>query len=101
MKPTRTLTRTIGTGITTFTETVTSGSTVTTSVVTTVINTVDTETVTGNFIDAQTNVWYGSASSPCVSASLTVCGHEFGDADCSLVLQLYNRCFYGRGILLA
>ncbi|KAK1248901.1 hypothetical protein MKX08_007121 [Trichoderma sp. CBMAI-0020] len=65
VKPTRTLTRTIGTGITTFTETVTSGSTTTTSVVTTVVNTVDTETVTGNFIDAQTNVWYGSASSPC------------------------------------
>lgn len=67
MKPTRTLTRTIGTGITTFTETVTSGSTTTTSVVTTVVNNVDTETVTGNFVDAQTNVWYGSASSPCVS----------------------------------
>ncbi|KAL6890400.1 hypothetical protein GGI43DRAFT_387603 [Trichoderma evansii] len=65
VSPTRTLTRTIGTGITTFTETLTSGSTVTTSVVTTVVNTVETATVTGNFIDAQTNVWYGSASSPC------------------------------------
>lgn len=67
MSPTRTITRTIGTGVTTFTETVTSGSTTTTSVVTTVVNTVGTVTVTGNFIDAQTNVWYGSASSPCVS----------------------------------
>lgn len=86
VKPTRTLTRTIGTGITTFTETITSGSTVTTSVVTTVVNTIDTETVTGNFIDAQTNVWYGSASSPCVSSYLAVFGHDFGDADCSPVL---------------
>jgi hypothetical protein len=69
VSPTRTLTRTIGTGITTFTETVTSGSTVTTSVITTVVNTVETATVTGNFIDGQTNVWYGSATSPCVSLS--------------------------------
>lgn len=67
VSPTRTLTRTIGTGVTTFTETITSGSTTTTSVVTTVVNTVATATVTGNFIDGQTNVWYGSASSPCVS----------------------------------
>ncbi|KAL7899846.1 hypothetical protein HDV63DRAFT_403074 [Trichoderma sp. SZMC 28014] len=65
VSPTRTLTRTIGTGVTTFTETITSGSTTTTSVVTTVVNTVATATVTGNFIDGQTNVWYGSASSPC------------------------------------
>jgi hypothetical protein len=76
VKPTRTLTRTIGTGITTFTETVTSGSTTTTSVVTTVVNTVATETVTGNFIAGQTNVWYGSASSPCVSVSFIVFGHD-------------------------
>ncbi|KAL7792572.1 hypothetical protein V8C37DRAFT_416234 [Trichoderma ceciliae] len=59
--PTRTLTRTIGTGVTTFTETISSTATV----VTTVVNTVETITVTENFIVPQTNAWYGSASSPC------------------------------------
>lgn len=61
--PTRTLTRTIGTGVTTFTEV--TGTT--TEVVTTVVNTVETATVTENFILPQSNVWYGSAEPPCVS----------------------------------
>ncbi|UKZ50323.1 hypothetical protein TrVGV298_004581 [Trichoderma virens] len=59
--PTRTLTRTIGTGVTTFTEV--TGTT--TEVVTTVVNTVETATVTENFILPQGNVWYGTAEPPC------------------------------------
>ncbi|KAL6696873.1 hypothetical protein J3F84DRAFT_310521 [Trichoderma pleuroticola] len=59
--PTRTLTRTIGTGVTTFTEVT---GTIT-EVVTTVVNTVETATVTDNFILPQGNVWYGTAEPPC------------------------------------
>ncbi|RFU78262.1 hypothetical protein TARUN_3977 [Trichoderma arundinaceum] len=59
--PTRTASRTIGTGITTFTETISSRTTV----VTTVVNTVEVATVTGNYILPQTNNWYGTAESPC------------------------------------
>lgn len=61
--PTRTLTRTIGTGVTTFTETLSS----TTTVVTTVLDLTSVITNTGNFIEPDTNLWYGSATSPCVS----------------------------------
>ncbi|PTB46827.1 hypothetical protein M441DRAFT_85805 [Trichoderma asperellum CBS 433.97] len=59
--PTRTLTRTIGTGVTTFTETLSS----TTTVVTTVLDLTSVITNTGNFIEPDTNLWYGSATSPC------------------------------------
>ncbi|KAL6908502.1 hypothetical protein GGI43DRAFT_145870 [Trichoderma evansii] len=59
--PTRTLTRTIGTGVTTFTETL--GST--TTVITTVLDISEVVTNTGNFIEPDTNLWYGSATSPC------------------------------------
>ncbi|ETS01003.1 hypothetical protein M419DRAFT_112219, partial [Trichoderma reesei RUT C-30] len=59
--PTRTLTRTIGTGVTTFTTTI--GTT--TSTVTTVVNTVDVQTATGNFILPDLNNWYGTAEPPC------------------------------------
>ncbi|KAL6874813.1 hypothetical protein J3F83DRAFT_519285 [Trichoderma novae-zelandiae] len=59
--PTRTLTRTIGTGVTTYTTAI--GSTVTT--VTTVVNTIDVQTVSGNFILPDLNEWYGTASPPC------------------------------------
>ncbi|KAL7920770.1 hypothetical protein ACQKWADRAFT_149796 [Trichoderma austrokoningii] len=63
--PTRTFFRTFGTGVTTLTETITSGTAVTTTVITTALNSVDTEIITGNFLNAATNVWYGSATSPC------------------------------------
>jgi hypothetical protein len=61
--PTRTETRFIGTGVTTFTETI-SG---TTTEVTTVLDLDSVITYTDNVIDPNTNFWYGSASSPCVS----------------------------------
>ncbi|RFU73771.1 hypothetical protein TARUN_8471, partial [Trichoderma arundinaceum] len=59
--PVRTRTRTIGTGVTTFTQTRSD----TTVVVTTVLNELDVNTFTENFIEPQTDLWYGSASSPC------------------------------------
>jgi hypothetical protein len=61
--PHRVLTRTIGTGVTTFTEVV---GTITT-VVTTVEDLFEPVTFTDNEIDPDTNLWYNSATSPCVS----------------------------------
>ncbi|KAL7927655.1 hypothetical protein ACQKWADRAFT_277416 [Trichoderma austrokoningii] len=59
--PTRTLTRTIGTGVTTFTESLSS----TTTVITTVLDLTSVITATDNVIEPDTNLWYGSATSPC------------------------------------
>ncbi|PNP42710.1 hypothetical protein TGAMA5MH_05451 [Trichoderma gamsii] len=59
--PTRTLTRTIGTGVTTFTESLSS----TTTVITTVLDLTSVITNSENIIEPDTNLWYGSATSPC------------------------------------
>lgn len=61
--PTRTLTRSIGTGA--FTTTIVSSGTTTTETNEAVL--VLTATVTGNFAFADGNYWPGSATSPCVS----------------------------------
>ncbi|EHK40894.1 hypothetical protein TRIATDRAFT_286484, partial [Trichoderma atroviride IMI 206040] len=61
--PTRTLTRTIGTGVTTFTESLSS----TTTVITTVLDLTSVITNSENIIEPDTNLWYGSATSPCAS----------------------------------
>lgn len=65
--PTRTLTRTIGTGVTTFTESLSS----TTTVITTVLDLTSVITNSENVIEPDTNLWYGSATSPCVSVPNT------------------------------
>lgn len=66
--PTRTLTRSVGLQPVTTTETISGKVTTETTEEVTVI----TATVTQNFIEPQSNAWYGSATSPCVSRVFSI-----------------------------